>query len=111
VIINRRQMGCKFIYLSALSNLLSLVSITKTLINQFFPGIRVNAPFVGTMVASATVQPPVFILLKWIELYPGKILVPTDANDLKKLKNLYISMDLDWEYDPFLMDGMLLGLI
>jgi len=103
--------ACKALYLTALNSLLGLVAMTKTVVDQFFPGIRVNAPFVGTMDVTATVQPPIFVLLKWIELYPGNILVPTDANDLKKLRNLYISMDLEWENDPFLLEGMLLGLI
>lgn len=104
-------MGCKVTYLTALSNLLSLVTITKTVIDQFFPGLKVTATFVGTMNVSATVKPPIFILLKWIELYPGEPLVPTNVDHLNKLKLLYKSMQLNWEEDPFLMEGMLLGLI
>jgi hypothetical protein len=103
--------ACKDIFLGALNNLLSLVTLTKSVIDQFFPGITVTATVVGTMNATAKVQPPIFVLLKWIQVYPGTVLVPTDVNDLKKLRNLYISMGLDWEDDPFLLEGMLLGII
>jgi hypothetical protein len=88
-----------------------LVSLTKKIIDQFFPGIKVSAPFVGKLDTVATVSPPIFVLLKWIDLYPGDVLVPTDIKDLNKLKNLYIQMGMDWEEDPFLKEGMLLGLI
>ena len=91
--------------------MLELVTITKKVIDQFFPGIKVSAPVVGIMDVTATVQPPIFVLLKWIEIYPGDILVPTDVNDLKKLRNIYIQLGFDWEEDPFLKEGMLLGLI
>jgi len=103
--------ACKDLYLKTLNDLLELVSITKKVIDQFFPGIKVTASFVGTMDVTAIVQPPIFVLLKWIKLYPGDTLVPTDAKDLKKLKSLYIDMGLNWEEDPFLLEGMLLGLI
>ena len=103
--------ACKALFLQTLTDMLELVTITKKVIDQFFPGIKVSAPVVGIMDVTATVQPPIFVLLKWIEIYPGDILVPTDVNDLKKLRNIYIQLGFDWEEDPFLKEGMLLGLI
>jgi hypothetical protein len=103
--------ACKDTYLSALNSLLALVEKTKSVISKFFPNIKVTATIIGTLDVIATVPQPIFVFLKWAQIYPGRSLVPTNADDLKALKNLYISLDLDWEKDPFLMEGMLSGLI
>jgi hypothetical protein len=105
------MIACKDLYLKTLNDMLDLVTLTKKVIDQFFPGIKISAPVIGIMDATATVQPPIFVLLKWIERYPGVILIPKDATNLRKLKNIYISLNLDWEEDPFIMEGMFLGLI
>jgi hypothetical protein len=103
--------ACKDTYLNVLNSLLALVEKTKVVVSRFFPTIKVTAAIIGTLDVIATVPQPIFVFLKWAQLYPGRSLVPTNADDLKVLKNLYISLDLDWEQDPFLMEGMLSGLI
>jgi hypothetical protein len=51
---------------------MSLVQITKTVIDRFFPAIKVTGTYIGEMKVSATVNTPVFVLLRWIQTYPGK---------------------------------------
>jgi len=103
--------ACKTIYLKALKDLMSLVQITKTVIDRFFPAIKVTGTYIGKMEVKATVNTPVFVLLRWIQTYPGKKLDPVSQSDLAKLKALYISLNMDWEADPILLEGMVLGLI
>jgi hypothetical protein len=102
---------CTPLYVTTLNDLISLAGITKSLIDQFFYGTRVQAPFVASMGTRMTVNPQVFVLLKWIELYPNRKIVPSNINDLETLKNLYIELHLPWENDPILSGAMNLGLI
>lgn len=102
---------CPVLYELILYDLLGLVSITKTIIDQFFPSIKVQAPFVAAMEARATVNTNVFVLLKWIQLYPGVPLNKDDPKDLLQLKDLYIKLKFPWENDPILSSAIELGLI
>lgn len=91
--------------------MLDLVSITKTVIDKFFPGITVKAPFVAAMEAKASINTNVFVLLKWMKLFPGVPLDKDDPKDLLKLKNLYIQLNLPWIADPLLREAIECGLI
>lgn len=103
--------ACQPQYVSALKSLLQLVSITKTVVDQFFPGLSISAPFVSELNAKATVNLQVFVLLTWMNRYPNTSIDKNNPDDMLKLKNLYIDMKLPWETDPLLVEAMNFGLI
>jgi hypothetical protein len=107
----KKKSDCPLLYELILYDMLDLVSITKTVIDKFFPGITVKAPFVAALEAKASINTNVFVLLKWIKIYPGSSLDKNDPNDLLKLKNLYIQLNLPWANDPILREAIELGLI
>jgi hypothetical protein len=103
--------GCPPRFKQTLTDLLALVAITKSVIDKFFPPMKVSAPYISNMEYSIGVPPKMYMLLVYMELYPGRKLEQTCVLDLLNLKDIYLVMNVPWNDDPILANAVKNGLI
>ena len=102
---------CPITFTDILKDLLDLVSITKTVIDRFFPPKKVNAPVISKMGYTVFLPQYVYMFLMYMQMYPDATFDDKCAVDLNNLKDIYLSNELPWQDDPFLSDAAKLGII
>ena len=102
---------CPTSYTDVLKSLINLSLSTKTIIDQFFPRIKAKAPMISKMGYSVILPPHIYMLLLYMDKYPDTQLNPTDVRHLNNMKDIYLSMNVDWTTDPILSDAVKLGII
>jgi len=103
--------NCPTTFTDVLNDMLELVRITKTIIDQFFPPAKATAPIVTKMSYGIVLPPRIYVLLIFADLYPGTKLNPSNVFHLLNLKDIYFQVSLPWEDDPILSDAVNLGII
>jgi len=94
-----------------LLDLIALVNITQNVVDRFFPATKATAPFVSKMGYSLQVPMNIYILLVYMNIYPGRKFDPTNAINVLNLKDIYLSMNLPYIDDPFIKNAIASGLI
>jgi len=102
---------CPTSFLDVLRSLQDLAELSKAVIGNFFPAIKANAPMVAKMGYTIRLPPHIYMLLLYMEKYPNTQLNPTDIRHLNNMKDIYLSMYVDWKTDPILSDAVKLGII
>jgi hypothetical protein len=102
---------CPTSYTDVLRSLKDLTELTKEVIDNFFPNVKVNAPMVAKMGYVIRLPPHIYMLLLYMKKYPDTQLNPTNVRHLNNMKEIYLSMYVDWKTDPILSDAVKLGII
>ncbi len=73
----------------------SMISILLT-VTQF------GAPFVGTLTGTSAIAPALAVRLIWIQQNEGVKFDTTNRLHVNQLKDIYLSIAIDWRTDPIL---------
>lgn len=102
---------CKITLNTVLHDLLELVAQTKLVIDQFFPPLKATAPYISKLSYSIQLPPVMYTMLVYIDLYPNRKFDQMSQVDLNNLKDIYLSLNLKWQDNPFLINGIKLGIV
>lgn len=102
---------CPITYETVLTDLIDLVLATRHIIDNFFPPISTMAPNVSKMGYKTSFPKPLYMLLLFMQVYPKVPFDPSNPRHLNNLKDIYLSGGASWEKDPFITDGIRLGII
>ena len=80
-------------------------------INEFFPSTTAVSRMIADMSARASVPPPIFIRLAWLERYDGQPFDVDNPLDRLTIKRLYLEYGLDHTRDPLFKDALGLSLV
>ena len=83
-------------------NLLAVLSITKTIIKQFFPSSTIFANVIADMGAYVNVPPALYVRFVWSKRFPGIKFDKTNMTMLFQLRQIYGEYGFDWTTDPIL---------
>jgi hypothetical protein len=85
-----------------LEQFLALLKITKSVVDQFFPGVVAYAPFKSDMGAAVGVTPSLYARLSWSQQWPGIRFDKKNMTMLLQLRTIFIECGFDWRKDPIL---------
>ena len=102
---------CPDAFKTILLNLIELARATRNIIDNFFPPISTMSPNISKMGFAVTFPPPMYMLLLFIQTYPNVPFDPSNPIHLNNLKDLYLSAGASWQKDPFVSNGIKLGII
>ena len=96
------NMGCPPMFKKVLTDLLDLVTISKSTVDRFFPASRLFAPFMSAMEATVNVSPALFTRIAWANQNKPAKFDSTSAIHIYQLKDIYAQYGYDWTTDPVL---------
>lgn len=85
-----------------LQNYVSLITVTSSLIKQFFPGAIVSTSVIADMGVKLNLSPSLFTRLSWATRNKDIKFDSKSMIHLTQLKDIYVEYDMDWTNDPVL---------
>jgi hypothetical protein len=102
---------CPTTYNTILTDLIALVLATRDVIDNFFPPIATMAPNISKMGYKTSFPMPMYMVLLFMQVYPTTPFDPSNPVHLNNLKDIYLSKNTSWQKDPFISNGIKLGII
>jgi len=93
-------------FITSLTDFASFLVSLRSTIDLYFPATNINAPIIGKLGVTATVNIRLYTRLIWLQKYTpiyGKFDM-TSIVHINLLKDIYVSTGYDWTTDPLLKD-------